>query len=215
MERKYKVLIVVVVTPIIIVAAMVPISIFPPPLTPIDNLEWGVEVGDSFQFRVRTIGNSYGGIYSSSEIHHLNDSVINATLTALPTVTNIFAESFTQDVVLFYKVNCTFANGTSLSPIMELILCEGISGCTLPIGNWTAIAGLYTTEMIESDPASETFAAVLYDEYLYFQYYWFGPIDDNGGWWGDSSLETGETLNVLWFYEHQGSRINIELTPVT
>ncbi|MFW9920025.1 MAG: hypothetical protein ACFFED_10520 [Candidatus Thorarchaeota archaeon] len=214
MERRYSIVIVVAAVSIIIIGAMVPISLFPPPLTPMTGLEWGVDVGDIFQYHIRTIGNTYGGLYASSEIHRLNGTIINATITALPPLDHMVEQYFAERVIRFSKVNCTFANGTSLSLIMELIVCEGLSGCVLPIGNWSSIAGLYPNTELGGGSGTEEYVTVLEDEYLTMHYFWYGTYDDNGGWWGDSSLPTGMPLNTLWFYEHQGQTIYIELTLV-
>ncbi len=214
MKRQYVILLSVVL--IAMVAVGVYIMLAPPEdqAEPITNLEWGVQIGDSYQYKIRTFGATYGGLYSTTDILQLNGSIINATITALPSLETITDLSFPVQVIQFSKMNCTFANGTSLSPLMELIVCEGLSGCTLPIGNWSAIAELYADTALGSGSEPEQYGTYLEDEYLTLYYMWFGDYDDNGGWWGDSLFSSGAPLNALWFYEHQGQTIYIEMNPL-
>ncbi|MHA1908538.1 MAG: hypothetical protein ACW98Y_14650 [Candidatus Thorarchaeota archaeon] len=202
------------VVSILIVAGIIIASpLFAP--TPFSGFEWGVEVGDTFQFDVRTIGTASGGIYSAGEIHTLNETTIEVTIDELPSVDGAFDPiSFSQDIVLFMKVSCTFANGSSIPYHLDDILCEGISGCILPIGNWAGIATMIPNGEPIYDPSTQQMFSVLYDDYLYLMYWWYGDYDDSGGWWGDSSLDDGRPLNVLWQYTHQSPTIYIELTLV-
>ncbi|MFW9907781.1 MAG: hypothetical protein ACFFEF_04340 [Candidatus Thorarchaeota archaeon] len=48
---------------------------------------------------------------------------------------------------------------------------------------------------------------------MYLQHLWYGLDNDEGGWRDDSSLENGESRNILWFYVHEGSTIYILLVP--
>ena len=186
------------------------------PLEPIPGLEWGVEVGDTFQFEVKTYGSTQGGLYYTEEIHTLNGTFIEVTIDELPSLDNIIAPwDLMQDVVLFSKVSSTFVNDSSIVVLLENILSEGISGCTLPIGNWETIASFYPYSGFKSGTSFEELASILYEDYLFLKYKWYGPYDDGGGWRGNSSLITGIPLNVIWRYTHQYPTIYVELILIS
>ena len=91
------------------------------------GFEWGVEVGDTFQFEVRTIGSTAGGRYAASEIHTLNETTIEATIDELPQVNGTLDTiTFVLDIVLLMKVSCTFTNGSSIPYQLDDILCVGV-----------------------------------------------------------------------------------------
>ena len=205
----------IVIASIIILGGFIFVSPPPHPLEPIAGFEWGVEVGDTFQFEVLTYGSTWGGNYQNEEIHTLNGTFIEVTIDELPSLDDIIAPwGFMQDVVLFSKVSSTFVNDSSIVVQLENILSEGISGCTLPIGNWEAIASFYRYNGFTSGTSFEELASILYEDYLFLKYKWYGPYDDSGGWRGNSSLITGIPLNVIWRYTHQYPTIYIELTLI-
>ncbi len=216
MNKKYAVIILAGVVSIIIVSGMV-ISL-QPQTQPILDFEWAVSDDESFLYDVRAFGEAPGGIISDviqRQIRQMNGSTIIATIQSLPSLDNIIdASSFSREVIHFQKISCEFENGTFIPMHMETFLSEALSGCTLPIGGWGIITSFFPNVEYGYDPSTDYLSAILYDEYLCLQYIWYGDYDDNGGWWGDSSLVDGRALNALWQYGHQSQTIFIELTTV-
>ena len=175
----------------------------PAPLN-ISDLSWGVEVNDTYTFDIGTWGESYGGTYTSSQVHPLNGTSITVIVTYLPAFDAVHdAESFSSEIIFRNKVTCTFVNGTALDEWANTTLCRVISGSILPIGDWSSLDQLFPGDTPSSwNPGEDAIATVLFNTRFLIEYKWWGSIDGFGGWRGNVTLSTGAPSSIVWYYSH-------------
>jgi hypothetical protein len=193
------------------------IYILQPESLNISDLSWGVEVGDTYEFDIRAWGESYSGSFTSPQVHPLNDTSITVTVTYLPTFDTVKdAESFSSEIIFRNKINCSFTNGTALDEWVNTIFCEMISGCILPIGAWSSLDRLFPDDTPSGwNPGEDAIATILYNNWFFIEYKWWGLVDQSGGWNGDISLSTGAPFGIVWYYNHGlDEPLTIELTLV-
>lgn len=200
---------------ICIIAVGAIIVLLPRPII-FDDLSWGVDVDDTFQFDVRAWGEALLGSIPISLVVPLNDTSITATVVNLPIFNLIHnAATFRSEIIFKNKVNCYFTNGTALYEWANTTLCEMISWCILPIGDWLTLDTLFPDGRPTYTPGGEYLTTRLYDDLFIIKYGWWGSIDDGGSWTGNISLSTGVPSGILWTYYHgPGIPLYIELTIV-
>jgi len=183
----------------VIAGIIVVLVILPSVLKPSHYLRWGVEVGDQFTYRVLVDGylrvedpeNDSNIIYQPAFFAPMNNTVIAATISRLPTLAAWFDESsFVSEIVNQVKVNCTFENGTSIQEEVQSEVATIVSHCVLPVGNWPFLDSLfpdsgdnpgYPTVMYLTKACPECFSMS--------HRTW--AIDGQFSWTGNVSLTTG------------------------
>ena len=201
---------------LICLVAVGAIIVFLPGPLDLEELSWCVEVGDTLRYDVRAWGEALLGSVPTSLVHPLNDTSINATVVNLPTFDLIHnAATFRSGVIFKNKVNVFFTNGTALYEWANTTLCEVISGCILPIGDWLTLDSLFPDDPPGFASAEDYLTTRLHDDLFIIKYGWWGNIDDGGSWTGNISLSTGVPSSMLWMYYHgPGTPLYIELTLV-
>ena len=112
------------------------------------------------------------------------------------------AASFASEVIYVNKVSCSFTNGTEPDEWTNATLCDMISGCILPIGDWLALGKLFPDNSPSFTPNAKFIVTTFNDELFTIEYDWWGSIDDGGGWSGSVSLNTGVPDSIIWTYSH-------------
>jgi hypothetical protein len=111
----------------------------------------GVQEGEVIEHEVRAWGSTWGGEVSESleaDILSLSGRTLRVTVLSLPSVSRVFnATTFGRSVVGVPKVSSTLTSGTDLEGELEDIVNSSISGCFLPIGDWSGIDGFYSDEL--------------------------------------------------------------------
>lgn len=185
--------------------------------SPKGDFEWGVSIGDSFQYEVQTLGeygNQYIGGYPSPTIENLNNSILNVVVGNLPAVEWVIgANHFTSSVVETIKVNCSFANETELLSADNEIISRIISLCLLPTGDWSVIDAFYVDEIAPWNPSHEYYAARLVDGDFIFEWTKYGDFDSTEDWTGHIKIENGMPFEIMWHYKHSAD-IYIKLSLV-
>jgi len=196
-----------------IVAVGVIIVLLPVPMN-LNDLSWDVEVGNTFQYNARAGGYSYLGSINSGHVVPLNGTSITVTVVNLPSFEAIYdAASFASEVIYMNKVNCSFTNGTALDQWQNTTLCEMISGCIFPVGDWSTMDTLFPDDTPGFTPNGEFLVTILYDDWFVIEYGWWGTFDGGGHWTGNVSLSTGVPSSILWSYFHGvDTLLYIELT---
>jgi hypothetical protein len=182
--------------------------------------EWVISVGDTYQFDLQSWGEYNYGDYSNLEIDELISlygTVINITITYLPTLDFIINKTtFENEIVDVRKVSCIFSNGTELPTTWSDVISETISGCIIPVGNWSILDAFHPTWDQVYDELylrNYDYFSELFDES--FQFGLFIPEDEGGGhevWVGSISLDIGFPSTVSWSYDHMYGPIEFELT---
>jgi hypothetical protein len=200
---------------ICIVTIGVVIILLPKPMN-LSDLSWDVEAGNTFQYDIRAWGYSQYGAVISGQVVPLNGTSITVTVVILPSFEAIHdAESFASEVIFRNKVTCTFTNGTALNQWENTTLCEMVSGCILPIGDWSTMNTLFPDDNPGFTPNGEFLTTILYDDWFIIEYGWWGTFDVGGHWTGNVSLSTGIPSSILWSYFHGvDTLLYIELTLV-
>ncbi|MFW9797826.1 MAG: hypothetical protein ACFFE2_12375 [Candidatus Thorarchaeota archaeon] len=179
--------------------------------------EWMVSVGEIYQFEIESWGAYIYGNYDNSEIDQLvglNGTVINVTITYLPTLDFIINRTtFENDIVEVGKVACIFSNETELPPTWLNVISTSISGCIIPVGDWSILDAYHLTfEQVWEDPLwDETYFSDLLDDNFKFGHFWWG-MDDTEIWTGTVSLDNGFPTMLSWSYDHMYGPIELELT---
>lgn len=217
MRRAFSLLSVLVTISIIIAAFL----LLAPPVGP-PSLAWGVDVGDTFQYRItiRSLGAGAPGAYVDTRyppvdgIPSLNGTTVNITITSLPNVTSVFNSSlFTSIVLLSSKVSCVLANGTAFpTSSAETAAVSAISGCILPLGSWSFIDSLYPDTNPSWVSGKELVASKQNPDYFHIEWEWYGAIDSKGGWSGHVRFTDGVSSLVLWNYHHGEGYVTMEFT---
>jgi len=174
------------------------------------NYEWKIELEDCYQFTVKSWGYTEGGIYDTSEVGSIlsmNGTLINVTIINLPSLNDIDSvESFNERVLEPLKISCMFANGSSVSSTISPIIIESISGCILPVGDWTVLDSYHEDAI--TNWVINGYYSVLYSDYFYLKHRW-SSIDSARVWEGNISLVNGFPRFVHWSYAHYAA-INME-----
>jgi hypothetical protein len=181
---------------------------------PFPDLSWGVDARTVYQFQVSTWGNALGGGIPVLEILSLSGSIINVTVTCLPILSGLSVVSFLENVVELEKVNCTYSDGILLPSFSTTQIVAALSGCLLPNGSGALPDSLLPDETPGWTPEAEFYASSGHTDYFRMMYVWFGGVDDEGGWTGNSSLVTGVPYEVLWWYSHGPETVYMQLTSV-
>ena len=187
-------------------------------IVPKGSFEWGIDVGDSFYYEMRTWGdhgNQYLAGIPRNTLLILNNTVFETAIITLPPVNWITgAESFLTSVVRAIKVNCSFVNGTAIPSRVNDIVSEIISGCLLPIGDWSVLDSFYEDEIAPWEPSQEYYAAKLLEDRFVFEWMSYGDFDSREDWIGEVALENGVPYKIVWHYNHSMADIYIELSLV-
>lgn len=201
---------------IVLITVGVIVVLQPASLNPTD-LSWAIDVDDTYEFFIRVRGELYVGSYTTPQVVPLNGTIISVTVTYLPTFETVRdAESFSSEIILTNKVNCTFTNGTALDEWANTIFCRMISVCLLPIGAWSSLDRIFSDDTPSGwRPSEYAIATVLHDDWFFIGYKWWGTIDDSGGWDGETSLSNGIPFDILLYYSHgMDGQLTMELTLV-
>jgi hypothetical protein len=173
--------------------------------TPVDlsHLSWGVAVGHTYQYDILASSYSSLGGISSEQVLPLNGTSIIATVNNLPSLDVVYdAASFASEIIYVSKVSCSFINGTEPDEWANATLSDMVSGCILPIGDWSALDTLFPDDSPGFIPSGEFIATTFDDGIFTIEYGWWGPVDDGGGWSGSVSLSTGVPASIVWTYRH-------------
>jgi hypothetical protein len=182
-----------------------------------NDLSWGIDVGDTYEFFIRVRGDSWFWSFTYPQVVPLNGTIISVTVTYLPTFETVRdAESFSSAIIFRNKVNCTFTNGTALDEWVNTTFCRMISVCLLPIGAWSSLDRIFPDDIPSGwRPGEYAIATVLYDTWFFIGYKWWGSIDSSGGWDGETYLSNGTPFDILWYYNHgMDEQLTMELTLV-
>ncbi|MFW9798768.1 MAG: hypothetical protein ACFFE2_17155 [Candidatus Thorarchaeota archaeon] len=180
--------------------------------------EWVVSVNETYQFDVESGGGYNGGNYNVSEwikMLSLDGTVINVTITFLPSLDlEINKTTFETEIVEVQKVSCIFGNGTELPSTWLHVISMSISGCILPVGDWSILNAYHPTfDQHWYEPYwGNTYFSELFDNSFQFGYAWSPDEDDGEQWNGTISLDRGFPTIVSWSYDHMYGPIELELT---
>ena len=202
------------------VVVLIGIFVIPPLLFP-ELVEfqgnWVIAVDDTYQFEIESWGELNYGKYNESQVDgllSLNDTVINVTITYLPTLDfRIIKTSFENKIVVVQKISCIFSNGSEIPTTWVELISESISGCILPVGSWQTLDTYYPTymQLARAPFSSEGF----YFSELRSESFQFGKsrrgMDDNERWNGTISLDSGFPSLISWRYIHMIGPIAFEL----
>ncbi len=173
--------------------------------TPVDlsDLSWGVAVGHTYQYDILASGYSSLGSISSEQVLPLNGTSIIATVNNLPSLDAVYnAASFSSEIIHVNKVSCSFANGTEPDEWANATLSDMVSGCILPVVDWSTLDTLFPDDSPGFTPNGDFIVTIFYDDMFTIEYGWWGPVDNGGGWSGSVSLSTGVPVSIVWTYRH-------------
>jgi hypothetical protein len=174
-----------------------------PTYVDLSGLSWGVAVGHTYQYDILASGYSSLGGISSDQVLPLNGTSIIATVNNLPSLDAVYdASSFASEIIYVSKVSCSFVNGTKPDEWVNATLSDMVSGCILPIGEWSTLDTLFPDNSPGFTPNGEFITTTFHDSMFTIEYSWWGFVDDGGGWSGSVSLSTGVPVSIVWTYRH-------------
>ena len=191
---------------------------FGPGLFPVSpDFYWGTQVNETLLYEIRAYGDSYAGNYGVNEIDEilaLNQSRVLVTITSLPNLSSVVdSVTFENTVIQKNKVSCTFENGSNLPSFSNGKMARALSGCILPLGDWSLIDSFYIDQSPGWVADQEFIIARLHADYLFIGWEWSGSYDDSGGWYGNVRLTDGIPTQAIWHYYHLGT-IYLELNLI-
>jgi len=185
---------------------------------PEPNFEWGVHIGDTFRYQLRTHAtypwSLMFGVSNQTyeDILGLNGTTVVANMTSLPLLDGVFDSStFFSAIVNVSRVDCVLANGSELQNAVEGIIASAPSGCILPIGGLPFIDSLYPDETPWFPPYPGSFASKVYPDHFFFAHIQSNGIDAMWGWPGNITLSDGVPTSVQWKNTHQYFTVYIDL----
>jgi len=180
-----------------------------------------VAVDDGYQFEIESWGEYNWGNYNDTKVDQLlslNGTVINVTITSLPTLDfPIVKPSFIDKIVVIQKVSCIFSNGSEMPTIWLEVMSKSISGCIIPVGSWQTLdAYCPTYKQIVDTPFSREepyFSELRSESFLFGKIRW--GMDDCERWNGTISLDTGFPSLISWRYYHGYGPLAFELKLIS
>ena len=198
----------------IVLVGVVVISQLPPMV--FSSFEWDVKLGDSMTFKILVTGNPrIQGDYESLQWFHLNNTVIIANVTHLPTLVSFYtSDSFIVEVVNITKVSCIFENGTQITG-NDRVVTDLISMALIPIGSWNELDSLFLDDYIHSQSFGDfeyTWVSRYENSHFFFSHH--GDFaEGEKGWKSHISITSGIPKSIEW-YEYRGwgnDRVSLQL----
>lgn len=190
------------------------------------DVEWGVNVGDTFVFHLIVTGGNYtefGANVTAPAYADFNQTTIRAQITNLPELpTETDNESFLSEVILPFKFNCSFENSSALPESLRARLTEVLSWTLLPIGDWDSLNGLYNMtdqytdwsyDIWEHKRCYTSLETDFFNIVLSQQKNWLHPIFES--WTGALDLATGVATTAIYSdadFSCIGSGYSVQLT---
>lgn len=172
-------------------------------------LQWGVQMGMEFSYRVEYRYRTYCDYPLNDEIEDaialwllpLNNTEVIFRVTHLPSIpVMVSPEGLLASILNQTKCSVRFANGSAVAEDHSAVLVSLFSKCLLPRGNWALLDRLFDDIFISYSMYKLDYA---YISRIEKDSFFFGHIGDSqhgqGGWSGLVNMTTGVPSSIRQF----------------